>query len=96
MWVQAEFPPDSFWQQTPTHYQFAMEGVRKRLEAEADARTALAYETGAFGGLAYHGKLKPFTHYKRGRRAQTPKEMLDVIKTLGSKSNMKVRRIKRD
>lgn len=94
MWVQAGFPPDTFYIQTPRHYQLAMQGVRKRLEAESEMRLTLAYETGAFGGLAYHGELKKLQHYKAKSRPQTPKEMLTMLKAMGAKSNMKIERIK--
>ena len=94
MWVQAGFPPDTLWGQTPLHFQCAMEGVRKRLEAEHESRTALAYETGAFGALGYHGKLKPFRHYARKSRQQDAQEMLSMLKSMGANSNMKVTRVK--
>jgi hypothetical protein len=93
MWVQASFSPDSFWQQTPRHFQLAMRGVRKRMEGEAQARTAQAYEAGAFAGLAHHGKLKALKHYTGKSRAQSPREMAAMIQALGAKSNMKIRRI---
>lgn len=94
MWVQAGFSPDPFWQQTPRHFQLAMQGVRKRMESEAEARTAQAYETGAFGGLAHHGKLKALKHYQRRLKAQTPQDMLGLLKSMGSGSNMKIKRVK--
>ena len=93
MWVQAGFSPDTFYQQTPRHFQLAMRGRRKQLENEAQARTAQAYESGAFAGLAYHGKLKALKHYMRKQSAQTPREMAALIQSLGARSNMKVRRI---
>lgn len=93
MWVQAGFVPDAFWQQTPRHYQLAMQGVRKRLEGEAQARTAQAYEAGAFGGLAYHGKLKALAHYTGKKKAQTPREIAAALQAMGAKSDMKIRRV---
>lgn len=95
MWVQAGFTPDTFWQQTPRLFQLAMEAVGKRLRSEADARTGLAYETGAFAGLAHHGKLKPIKHYMRKGVPETPAELVAMLKTMGAKSNMKIRRVKR-
>jgi hypothetical protein len=94
MWVQAGFPPDTFWPQTPRNFQLAMKGVRRKLEGEAQARTALAYESGAFAGLAQAGKLKRLEHYTRKSKAQTPREMAAIIQSLGARSNMKIRRIK--
>lgn len=93
MWRQAGLRPDDFWQQTPRHFQLIMRGDRKRLEQEAQARTAQAYEAGAFAGLAHHGKLKALKHYTGKPRAQTPREMAAMIQSLGAKSNMKIRRI---
>lgn len=93
MWVHAGFSPDTFWDQTPRHFQLAMKGVRKKLEGEAQARTALAYESGAFAGLAQAGKLKRLEHYTRKGNVQTPREMAAAIQALGAKSNMKIRRI---
>lgn len=96
MWVQGGFQPDTFWHQTPRHFQLAMQGVRKRLENEQLARSLQSYETGAFSGLAHHGKLKAFKHYDRRPKAQTPREMVTAIQSLGAKSNMKIRRITRE
>lgn len=93
MWVQAGFSPETFWPQTPKHFQLAMRGIRKRLETDAQARTLLAYESGAFAGLAHHGKLKALKHYTRKSAAQTPREMAAMIKSMGARSNMKIRRI---
>lgn len=87
--------PDTFWTQTPRHFQLAMQGVRKRLDAEADARAALAYESGAFAGLAYHGKLKAFAHYQRGGNEQSPEAMLAMLKAMGGTSNMTIRKVPR-
>jgi hypothetical protein len=95
MWVQAGFEPDTFWPQTPRHFQLAMRGTRKRLESEAEARTAMAYEAGAFAGLAQHGKLKALKHYTRKKAEQSPREMLAAIRSMGAKSNMQVRRVER-
>lgn len=95
MWAQAGFRPDDFWHQTPLHLQLVMRGVRKRLEQEAESRSAQAYETGAFGGLAHHGKLKAFSHYRgENTKARTPQEMLKMLQSMGSGSNMKIKRVK--
>ncbi len=96
MWVQAGFSPCSFWQQTPRLFQLTMEAVGKRLRHEADFRTEQAYETGAFAGLAHHGKLKALKHYQRKQSPQTPSEMVAMIKTMGARSNMTIRRVKRE
>lgn len=95
MWTQAGFAPDSFWIQTPRHFQLAMKGVRARMEMDAKARTAQAYEGGAFAGLAHHGKLKALTHYTGKEMTQTPRQMAATIQAMGSKSNMKIRRLDR-
>lgn len=65
------------------------------MEQEHKARTMLAYETGAFGGLAHHGKLKPLARYTQNSEAQSPREMLAMLKSMGANSNMKIARVKR-
>lgn len=93
MWAQAGFSPDLFWHQTPYHFQMVMEGVRKRLALEQEARTYLAYETGAFGGLAYHGKLKAFKHYSRPQsRKMSNQEMLANMRILAQRANRKAKK----
>lgn len=94
MWAQAQFRPDDFWRQTPLHFQLAMRGVRKRLEAESEAQMAQAYQGGAFAGLAHHGKLKSLDHYRNRGKRQTAEGMVNVLRSLGAKSNMKIRRIR--
>ncbi len=93
MWIQAGQFAGAFWEQTPRHFQLAMQGIRKRLEGEAAARTAQAYEAGAFGGLAHHGQLKALTHYTHKDKVQTPRQMAAAIQAMGAKSNMKIRRV---
>ena len=59
-----------------------MRGVRRRLEADADARLALAWQTGAFTGAAHAGLLEPLEDYRRKARSggkRTPKDMLAVL-----------------
>lgn len=88
MWAQAGFEPDAFWHQTPRHLQLVMQGVRKRMELEAESRTAQAYETGAFSGLASAGKLKAFKHYApKPERKMSAAEMLANMKILASRAN---------
>ena len=88
MWAQAGFRPDDFWRQTPLHFQLVMRGVRKRMEGEASAKRMQAYETGAFAGLAHHGKLKAFNHYSQEpQRKMSAKEMLANMKILASRVN---------
>lgn len=96
MWAQAGFQPDDFWQQTPRHYQLVMRGVRKRLENEREQREILAHETGAFSGLAHHGKLKALSHYQASSSSQTAEGLVAMLKSMGAKSDMVVRRITLD
>lgn len=65
------------------------------MEQEQASRTMLAYETGAFAGLAHHGKLKPYGHYTQATGKQSPREMLSMLKGMGANSNMKITRVKR-
>lgn len=95
MWVQSGFMPDDFWHQTPRSFQLAMKATRKRLEGEAEARIRQSWETGAFSGTAYAGKLKPLSHYvKREGGPQSPRDMLAALKTIGAGTNMKIKRVK--
>lgn len=96
MWTQAGFSPELFWDQTPLHVQLAMEGVRKRLQSEQNAQTALAYQAGMFGALAQAGKLKPLKHYLTDHKQPSAKDMVAMLKSMGAKSDMKVRRIAND
>lgn len=97
MWVQAQFAPETFWHQTPRHYQLAMEGVRKRLQAEFDARIRQAWETGLFTGAAQAGKLKPLkTYLPSPNRAQSGSEMLAAMRAFEAKgAKMTFRKIER-
>ena len=94
MWVQGGFRPDDFWHQTPLHFQLAMKGVGKRLETEYEGRQLQAYQAGAFAGLAHHGKLKRFDHY-RPRKMQTAEDVVSMLQAMGAKSDMKIRKIER-
>lgn len=62
IWAE-DFDPDSFWRQTPVTMRAALRGRRNadKLRAKRDLLTA--YHTGAFAGLAFGGKLKPFSEY---------------------------------
>lgn len=96
MWVQAGFSPDTLWQQTPLHFQCAMDGVRKRLENEQEARRSQAYDAAVFSTLGQNNKLKPYSRYsykKDGK--QSAREMLSMLQGMGANSNMKITRVKR-
>lgn len=96
MWVQAGFSPDTLWQQTPLHFQCAMDGVRKRLEGEREARRSQAYEAAVFYVLAKVNKLKSRSHYsERDGAPQSSREMLSMLQSMGANSNMKITRVKR-
>jgi hypothetical protein len=99
MWIDAGFAPDEFWTQTPHSFQLTMQGVRKRMEREAEARLTQSWEAAAMTGAAMSGKLKPLRHYlgNRSRKRQTPREMLDVLRMFqAAGANMTIRQIKRD
>lgn len=96
MWIEAGFNPDSFWLQTPDTFALAMTGTRKRLEREAEAALRASWHTGAFAAAAQAGKLKPLKHYQAQRdAAQEPHEMLAMLKSMGARSNMTIKRVKR-
>lgn len=62
---------------------------------EHSARRMGAYETGAFAGLAHHGKLKAYGHYTQENGKQSAREMLSMLQGMGANSNMKITRVKR-
>jgi hypothetical protein len=97
MWVEAGFDPDAFWHQTPHTFGLAMNGVRKRLEREAEERVALAWQTGVFAATAQAGKLKPLKHYlrKQGQK-QSAQEMLAIMRMFqASGAKMRITELKR-
>lgn len=97
MWIDAGEREDTFWHQTPRSFQTVMRGVRKRMEREAEAQFRLAYDTAALVATAQAGKLKKLEHYLKQNPsgAQSPKEMLAALTTLGG-GTMKIRKIKRN
>lgn len=96
MWVQAGFSPTDFYDLTLRHFQMAMEGVRKRLKQESELGFWLAHQTGLFSGLGVQGTLKQFSHYAReDNSAQSPRDMLSMLKSMGANSNMTIKRVKR-
>lgn len=88
MWVHAGFSPDAFWQQTPRHFQLAMDGVRRRLKDEGDERTRGAWETAAFNAATKTKRgLKPLHHYLSHKAAPTPQtsaQMLAILKSMNA------------
>lgn len=95
MWIEAGFAPETFYEQTPRHFQLAMEAVRKRLERDMEAQLTMAWNNAAFTGAAQAGKLKPLRNYlRKAPAAQKPAEMLAAM--LAHQSNgvkMTVRKI---
>lgn len=82
--------PDDFWHQTPLHFQYVMKGVRKRLEAQNEANTALAWQSAAFTGAASVGKLKPLREYlRKPPRKMSNAEMLANMRILAMRNNRK-------
>lgn len=74
-----------------------MEGVKIKAEADAERSLLRAYQSGAFSGLAHHGKLKRFSSYSgRSDEPQKPGEMLAALKTMGVGSSMKIKRVRLD
>jgi hypothetical protein len=86
MWVQAGFDLAEFWQQTPRHFQIAMQGARKRLEAERTAAVRQAWETAAFTAATQRpGGLKPLAHYlPRFGTKPSPGELADRLMALSA------------
>ena len=97
MWVEAGFEPDAFWHQTPATFSLAMQGVRKRLERQADDQIALAWQTGVFAATAQAGKLKPLRHYlRKPAQKQSSSEMLSILREFQARgAGMKITPLKR-
>lgn len=99
MWCQSGFDPDSFWHQTPLHFQLAMRGVRKRLTAAAEASLREAWWGGAFAGLTQSkGGLKPLNHYlrKNSERRMAPDAMLAAFQSMEARgAPMSIRKFTR-
>lgn len=75
MWVEAGFPPETFWQQTERSFSNALLGAARR-----DIRTA--WQSAIFTGAASVGKLRDIDEYLPDidpRPAATP----GAMKTLG-------------
>ena len=90
--MQAGQNEDRFWQQTNVSFHAVLKGVRKRQESEFEAQMRLAWHTAAFtGATESKGGLKPLQHYLR--KPQTPGQMVAALKTMGAKSDMKIRRV---
>lgn len=99
MWCEAGFEPDRFWIQTPYHFQLAMRGVRRKLEAAAEASLRQAWWTGAFAGLTQSKDgLKPLSHYlgQAGETKMEPDQMLAAFQSMEARGMpIAVRKISR-
>jgi hypothetical protein len=97
IWCEEGFPPDSFWHQTPRTFTAALEGKLRSVKREVEREVALAWHTAAFSGAAQAGKLKPLAKYLdtlSPKQAQTPAEMLAVLKTFkAAGADMEIRRL---
>jgi hypothetical protein len=67
------------------------------VKREVEREVALAWHTAAFSGAAQAGKLKPLAKYLdtlSPKQAQTPAEMLAVLKTFkAAGADMEIRRL---
>ena len=65
-----------------------MQGLRQRLEAEAEASLSQAFHAGLFAALAQNGKLKPLNQYlKKPPRKMSSAEMLANMRILADRAN---------
>lgn len=73
MWVEAGFPPETFWHQTERSFANALAGAARH-------RIKMAWQIAAFTGAAFVGKLKgPEEYLPDSRPIGTP----GAMKTLG-------------
>jgi hypothetical protein len=84
IWVSEGFQPETFWQQTERSFAASIEGRIEVREREAEAAFLLAYNTGAFSGIAAAGKLKKFAYYN-----QKPSKVRNAANLLGMLRGMK-------
>lgn len=74
-----------FWEQTPRTFQAVMEGAQKRQHRAHELATFEAWQMARFGRET---KLRRLDHYlaelKPKAQAQSPAEMLTVLKALAS------------
>lgn len=92
MWVEAGQDEARFWDQTPALFQAVMSGAERRERRQFELMTFAAWQGERF---ARTGKLKPLDHYlseMRRKNAQTPAEMLKVLKALGTGTGMEITR----
>ena len=62
-----------------------MEGAARAAQSRADEATALAWHIAKFNAASQAGQLKSLKHYlskQPARRAQSPADMLEALKTL--------------
>jgi hypothetical protein len=60
MWVEAEFPPATFWQQTERSFVLALEARAEAMKRRTERERRLAWNIAALSALASVGKLKSF------------------------------------
>lgn len=71
-----------------------MGGAIKRIEREIELSLQTAHAMASFNAATKSkGGLKPLAHYTRKMRGDTPEDMLALLKSMGAKSDMKIRRI---
>ncbi len=94
-WVAAGFAPHGFWAESPRSFVTIMEGAARAAKQKFESEVTLAWHTAALSGQAQNGKLKKLKHYLGGGqkpKAQTPKEMIALLKGF-EKHGMKIKHV---
>lgn len=74
-----------------------MTGASNRIEREIEIGLAQAHAMANFNAATKtKAGLKPLKHYLSKSKAQTPDDMVNMLKALGAGSDMKIRRIAND
>lgn len=73
-----------------------MRGAQQKAEREIEAALSQAWHMAAFNAATKSKRgLKPLRDYLRPQAAANPRAMLEMIRSMGAKSNMTIKRVKR-
>lgn len=91
MWCEAGHAPDSFWGQTPRTFAIVMKAARARNKSQYELAVTTAWHVAAFNARTKTKEgLKPLKKYIGEETEQTPEMMLDELRAMGAKSDMKI------
>lgn len=77
--------PSEFWEMTPYELTIYVEAFTDKLKFEAKERITQSWMTAAFYRSKKMPKLEKLLKDMDGKQAQTPEDMLEVVKRLNAK-----------